>query len=342
MKIRYPRPLQPGDLIGVTSPSSGVPEELVPRLNFAVDRVRDAGFEVQVGQCMDGSSHVSATAEQRAGELMRMLLDPKVRAIVPPWGGEMAIDLIEHLDFNALAAAEPTWVVGFSDISTLLTPLTLRTGLATIHGNNLMDTPYRVPESLKSWIELASLPEGSVFRQSSPGYFRAKDWDDWETNPQVTEHQYNGSGSWRRVDGGTQNVDVTGRLIGGCIETLSNLTGTGNLDTRALRDSPAQSLIVYVEASGVEATTICRQLYGLRMAGFFEGAAAVLIGRTNAPDSLTLTQDDAVLDALGQLGIPMIGDVDCGHVPPQMPIINGALGHLVCNGAEQYLDQYLA
>lgn len=194
MRIRYPRPLVPGDVIGVTSPSSGVPEPLVGRLDFAVRQLRERGFVVDVGSCMDGSTHISAPARQRAEELMRMLLDPNIKAVVPPWGGETAIDLLPHLDFDALAVAEPIWFVGYSDISTLLAPLTLRTGMATLHGSNLMDTPYRVPEPLMSWIDIASLPTGVAFKQASPGVHRVNSWDDWANTPEVTDHAWNGHG----------------------------------------------------------------------------------------------------------------------------------------------------
>ena len=55
---------------------------------------------------------MSAPKEQRAAELTAMLTDPAIRAVVPPWGGELAIDLLDQLDWDALAAAEPTWLVG--------------------------------------------------------------------------------------------------------------------------------------------------------------------------------------------------------------------------------------
>lgn len=342
MEIRYPRPLRPGDIIGVTAPSSGISEKLLGRLNVAVQQLRDRGFAVQVGDCMAGTTHISAPVKQRAEELMRMLLDPSIKAVVPPWGGVTAIDLISHLDFDALALAEPTWFVGYSDISTLLTPITLRTGLATLHGSNLMDTPYRVPESLMSWIDIASLPAGATFRQTSPGVHRVNDWDDWENKPGISDHAWNGNGAWERLDKGQDEVSVTGRLIGGCIETMVNLAGTPYLNTKALREGPSGSLIVYIEASGVDATTICRHLHGMRLAGFFDGAKAILVGRTGAPDSPTLTQFEAVLDALGTLGVPIIGNVECGHVPPQLPIVNGAQGHLFFSEKEQYLEQTLA
>jgi muramoyltetrapeptide carboxypeptidase LdcA involved in peptidoglycan recycling len=75
-------------------------------------------------------------------------------------------------------------------------------------------------------------------------------------------------------------------------------------------------LLVYVEAAGDDAFAICRNLHGMRLAGFFTGANAVLVGRTRAPAADSLTQHEAVLDALGCLRVPIIADVECGHVPP--------------------------
>ncbi|WP_125776486.1 S66 family peptidase [Antribacter gilvus] len=346
--VRYPRFLQPGDRIGVTSPSSGVPAHLRGRLDVAVAWLRDHGADVEVGACLDGSSHVSAPAEARADELMRMLLDPSIRAVVPPWGGETAIDLVPLLDFDALRDAEPTWVVGYSDISTLLVPLTLVSGWATVHGDNLMETPYEPPAGLLHWFDLVSGydEEGgpvSTFRQAPPGIHRANDWDRWEDDPTPTRHTWNGTGGWRRLDGGTGDVDVSGRLIGGCIETLHHLAGTRFADPASLRGTGGgEPLIVYVEACEDSAFSICRSLHGMRLSGFFDGAAAVLVGRTTAPGSPTLTQDEAVLDALRPLGVPVIADVDCGHVPPHLILVNGARARLVHDPHTSFLEQELA
>jgi muramoyltetrapeptide carboxypeptidase LdcA involved in peptidoglycan recycling len=68
--------------------------------------------------------------------------------VIPHWGGETAIDLVDKLDWDALAAADPTWLVGFSDISTILLAITARPGWATLHGDNLVDTPYQAPERI--------------------------------------------------------------------------------------------------------------------------------------------------------------------------------------------------
>ncbi|TWH33966.1 hypothetical protein [Isoptericola variabilis] len=42
MPVRFPRPLRPGDVVGVPAPSAGVPRPLAPRLEHALDAVRHA------------------------------------------------------------------------------------------------------------------------------------------------------------------------------------------------------------------------------------------------------------------------------------------------------------
>lgn len=211
MPVRYPSPLRPGDRIGITAPSSGVPEELRERLAVAVREVEARGYAVVTGRCMDGSGHASASAADRAAELTAMLTDPGIRAVVPPWGGETAIDLLPLLDWDRLREAEPTWVVGYSDLSTVMTPLTLLTGAATVHGNNLMDTPYRVPEGLVSWLDIVAAPPGHRFAQIPPERHRATGRDDYAKQPDVRDFALDTPGRWTRLDGGG-DVDVEGRL----------------------------------------------------------------------------------------------------------------------------------
>ncbi|MEV7596317.1 S66 peptidase family protein [Kitasatospora sp. NPDC089797] len=341
MTIRYPRPLQPGDRVGVTSPSAGVAAELHERLRVAVRAVEARGYEVVLGRCMDGSRHVSAPAAERAAELTAMLTDPTIRAVVPPWGGETAIDLIPLLDWERLRAAEPTWLVGYSDVSTVLAPLTLLTGTATVHGNNLMDTPYRTPEGLLSWLDVVAAPAGHRFTQTPPGRHRSTGYDDYATRPEVRDLTLDAVGGWTRLDG-SGPVDAGGRLIGGCIETLCGLAGTRYLDTSAFAAEAApDGLLVYLEACEADAPAICRNLHGMRLAGFFDRANAVLIGRTAAPDTPTLSQHEAVLDALGSLGVPILADVECGHVPPFLPLVNGARARVVHAPGRSELTQTL-
>lgn len=348
MVVTFPRPLRPRMRIGVTAASSGVPEDLRPRLDYAVRLVEERGYEVALGGCLGitdrSTGHVSAPASERAAELTAMLTDPTIRAVVPPWGGETAIDVLPLLDWDAIAAAEPTWVVGYSDIATLIAPLTLRAGMATIHGSNFMDTPYRPSDGLRSWLDIAELPAGATFLQVPPGRYRHRAHVDFAIQPDAEELVLDAEGGWVRLDGdGDGDVRVLGRLIGGCIETVSPLVGSPLADVpRFAAEHATEGTIVYIEAAEANAFAICRALHGMRLAGFFAGANAVLVGRTTAPDDSTMTQHEAVLDALGSLGIPIIADVDCGHVAPFMPLVNGALAEVTLRDGAAAITQTLA
>ena len=137
---RYPAPLQPGSRIAVMATSSGVRAELHPRLDIVLAHLRAQGFEVEEGRCLRSEQHsASAPAPVRAAELQQLLLRDDVDALIPPWGGELAIELLDRLDWTALQRARPKWLLGYSDNSTLLLPITLRLGWATVHGPGLMD-----------------------------------------------------------------------------------------------------------------------------------------------------------------------------------------------------------
>lgn len=289
---------------------------------------------------MSGDRHVSAPAAQRAAEFQDMLLNPEIGVVIPPWGGETCIDLIPLLDWDAIAHAEPTWVVGYSDMSTLLAPLTLRAGWATIHGNNLMDTPYRTPSGVVDWLEIASLPAGSTFTQTSPGAHR-RHFVNYVEHPDVNVYDLDTPSRWCRLDDSEADLTATGRLIGGCIDTIAYLAGTPYLDTTSLRNK-GDDLLIYVEAASENAGCIARSLHGMRLNGFFDGAVAVLVGRTYAPDLDDLTQHEAVLDALGPLGIPILAGVDCGHWPPYLPLVNGALAMVEHTSQYSRIRQTLA
>lgn len=86
--LRFPDPLKPGDRIGVTSPSAGVGEREAERIDFCIGWLREAGYDVVVGECMDGTGITSGPAASRAAELTAMLCDPAIRCVIPRGAGK--------------------------------------------------------------------------------------------------------------------------------------------------------------------------------------------------------------------------------------------------------------
>jgi muramoyltetrapeptide carboxypeptidase LdcA involved in peptidoglycan recycling len=341
VSIRYPAPLQPGDRIGVTAPSTGVPGTLQRRVDFCVAHLRERGYDVVVGDCMDGASATSAPAAERAAELMDLLLDPAVRAVVPPWGGELAIDLLPLLDFAAVAGAEPTWLVGYSDLTTLMLPLTLLTGVATLHGSNLMDTPYAAPEPLAHWLDAATLPRGASCDRAPRRRTSSTPGTTTSRIPTSARGRCGGLAAGR-CWASPATVLASGRLLGGCLETVSMLTGSayGDVPGFAAEQAP-EGLLLYVEVAEADAFTAARMLHGLRLAGWFDAANAVLVGRPAGPGSPHFSQVDALAHAVGDLGVPVLYDLDIGHVPPQLAVVNGAPATVELTESTATLVQWL-
>ena len=129
--------------------------------------------------------------------------------------------------------------------------------------------------------------------------------------------------SWSVLGGG--DAEMSGVLVGGCLEVVSPMAGTPYGDVPAFGRAHADDgLLVYLEACEHGAYDVARQLHGLRLAGWFDHASGVLVGRTPAPDDEKMTQHEAVADALGMLDVPVVLDADIGHTQPFLPLVNGA------------------
>ena len=127
-------------------------------------------------------------------------------------------------------------------------------------------------------------------------------------------------------------MNCSGRLVGGCIDTLMHLAGSphGNVPG-FVRAHRATGTLLYLENSGLSPTDLVRALHGLRWAGWLDGIHGLLFGRSAAPDSIDaheLRSAEALRSSLAGVTCPVLWDVDIGHRPPQMVLFNGALAQV--------------
>jgi muramoyltetrapeptide carboxypeptidase LdcA involved in peptidoglycan recycling len=336
--------LRAGDIIAITAPSSGVTGAHLPRLDLVLAYLRDLGYHVIEGECLRSEiKNASSAAKTRAREFERFLLDPEVAAIFPPWGGELASELLEFIDFDSLRSVEPKWLLGYSDISTLLLPLTLISGWATAHGPNLMElSPTQTDPLTTSALSVLSSDFGSPVHQQSSSMFQAT-WIDFaeqvDAPLNLTE-----TTEWKRLDGAREGVEFHGRLIGGCIDTIAWLAGTDYGDIpEFIRKSGPQSVVLYLENAEMSPLEIVRSLLSLKRQNWFEGVAGVMLGRSAGavPDSSSsLTYVEALHAVLDDLPCTVLYDVDIGHMPPQFTLINGAFAHVVYEEGRGSITQH--
>ncbi|BCU79818.1 S66 peptidase family protein [Luteolibacter sp. LG18] len=343
--IHFPKPLRTGHAIGITAPSSGVVvESHLQRLELIEGQLRAAGYGVIEGKCLRADhQHVSGTPQQRAADFTALWNDPQVGAIIPPWGGELLIGMLPHLDFTSLAAT-PKWVMGYSDISTLLLAITATTGIATAHGPGLMDLVRdQVASVWETAFEMLGSEAGARFSQRSFERYQV-DYIPYEAQMDA-KFNLTEPVEWKRL-GDQTPCRFSGRLIGGCLDTVVHLAGTPYGHVPAFLERHRQDgVIVFLENCGLAPVEVVRSLWQLRLAGWFEGVRGLVLGRSAGPDVSgvgELGYREAVESVVGDLSVPVLIDADIGHRPPQMVLVNGALARVEWSeGAASVVQRFI-
>jgi muramoyltetrapeptide carboxypeptidase len=140
--VRKPAPLRSGDLIAITAPAAAVEVAAVEAGARILER---AGFKVRVGATV-GKQHgyLAGPDSDRLAELQGLFADRSVRAIVAARGGYGSGRLLPHFDVEA-ARRQPKIVVGYSDVTFLLTELVQRANLVVFHGPMVADFATNPP-----------------------------------------------------------------------------------------------------------------------------------------------------------------------------------------------------
>lgn len=321
--MKYPHRLQKGSTVGVCAPSSGVGKVLHPRLDNAISNVENLGYKVIETQSVRQSIKcVSADSQTRANEFMSLYEHPDVAAIIPPWGGEFLMDMLPFLDFEKLSTMPCKWISGYSDLTTLIFPLTTICDIATIHGSNLMNMGSKHIHN--SDLQVFEVMSKQTIVQSSSEF-----WGGFSDFTDISKEVYT-------LDKKTELKSLTeeeshvfeGRMIGGCMDTLCKLIGTRFAPVHTFLERYKNDGFIWtLESCELNASNIYRTLWQMRECGWFEYCNGIIYGRPDEySDSADFTLADALAQGLGELNVPVIYNADIGHVPPQMQIINGAYG----------------
>ncbi|WP_130860602.1 S66 family peptidase [Gracilibacillus phocaeensis] len=325
MHIHYPDGLVKKDKIGVTALSSGVEEPLHLLLQQAKKQVELLGYQVVFGDTIWQERQArSAPKEKRAQEFMAFYQDPQIKAIIPPWGGDFVMEVLPLINWHALRDMPPKWLLGYSDISTFNFVYTMLTGNASAHGINFneMSAPQLDKTSL-GWHHVLTAKEGDTIHQVSSEQFQSS-WEEVFRHP-ATGFYPDTKTEWKSNKG---NVRFSGRLLGGTLNTIQLLHGTpfDQLHTFMEDFASEDGIVWYFESVGMSAADMYRAFWQMKVNGWFAHTNGVLIGRLNGYQA---TKDYQLLDVLqdifSDIHIPFIYDVDVGHMPPQVTLVNGAL-----------------
>ena len=327
-RMKFARFLPEKGTIGFIAPSFGCNiEPYKSAFAHAAEVWEEKGFKLAYGpNVYEGSGiGISNTPEKCAEEFCDWYTGNQSDVLLSCGGGELMCEILPHIDFAALKEAEPKWFMGFSDNTNLTFLLTTLCDTASIYG------PCAAAFGMEPWHE--SLYDALHLLQGKKN--QVKSYPLWEKeglkteeNPLCPYHVTQPRILHRYPE---EDCVMEGRLLGGCLDSLITLCGTRFDRVKEFNQKYKEDGILwFFEACELNPMGIRRALWQLEQAGWLEQVKGFLIGRPLCfgEEYLGLDQYRAVTDILGKYHVPVIMDVDLGHLPPMMPLICGSMARV--------------
>lgn len=303
--------------ITLVAPSFGcTTEPYEARLKESIKVLEENGASITLGENVWKAigKVASNTPEERGREINEAFLGD-AEAIISVGGGELMCECLPFVDFDSIKK-NPKWFVGFSDNTNLTYTITTICDIETIYGSNA-PAYYRMNYDCKdTWDMLHGKLEFKGYKKWQ--------YENKSKDPLVQLNLHRRT-LVKRIN---YNGPVTGRIIGGCLDCLTNLCGTKFDHTKEyINNHKDEGIIFFMECCDYNSISLRRALNQLKMAGWFDHVSMFLIGRSlNYYDkSFGISMVESYFDMLGDFGKPILLNVDLGHLPPSMPIRCGAL-----------------
>ncbi|GAQ50665.1 S66 peptidase family protein [Streptomyces acidiscabies] len=302
-ELTRPRRLAPGARVAIVAPSGPVPEE---RLQGGLDILRGWGLEPVVApHVLDRHGefpYLAGTDADRAADLQDAWCDPSVDAVLCARGGYGVQRMVDLLDWDALRAAGPKVLVGFSDVTALHEAFANRLGLVTLHGPMTAGVDFLKNAVAQQHLRATLMEPESV---------------------QVVT----ATGGGALVGGRARGV-----LLGGCLCLLAAELGT------PYARASARGGLLCLEDVGEETYRLDRYLTQLLRAGWLDGVRGVVLGSWAECDDYPLVRA-MLVDRLGGLGVPVVEEFGFGHGAGALTVPFGVAAVLDADAGTLVLDE---
>lgn len=361
--MRYPDFLQNNGTIGFVAPSCGcATEPYRSAFDNAQKKWRELGYQMKLGpNCYAGDGvGISSTPQECGQELTEGYCDKESDILISCGGGELMCEILDHVDFERIRKADPKWYMGYSDNTNFTFLLTTLCDTASIYG------PCAGTFGMEPWHESLSdamaLLRGEKLTMSGYDRWERESLKDEEhpcvpynlTETSVIRYLLPDGRSnveslakaGLRVDAAdTAQIDFSGRLLGGCVDCLVNLLGTGyDRVTDFTERYQGDGILWFLEACDLNLMGIRRAMWQMEHAGWFQHCSGFLIGRPRVGMGVSefgIDEYQAVTEMLRKYNVPILMDLDIGHISPMMPLVCGSLARVVSDGSTYRVEMSL-
>ncbi|MCX8011277.1 MAG: LD-carboxypeptidase [Ignavibacteria bacterium] len=297
MKLIKPRRLRKGDNVGIISPAGNISEK---ELEDIKNLLTNLGFNpVPSKNVLSKYGYLAGSDEERVKDIHEMFSRKDIHAIICARGGYGTPRILPLLDYQ-LIRSNPKIIIGYSDITSLLIAIYLKSKIVTFHG-----------------------PVGiSTFNDFSLKYFNevlieGRDFIDCISEIELQNGEENSINGILTIVPGK----VEGELIGGNLSLLINHLGTDF-------DFDLNGKILFLEEVGEEPYRIDRMLTHLINAHKFDNCFGIALGtfskcekkKINPSFENSLTLREVLIDRLSSLNIPTVYGLSFGHIKNKFPL----------------------
>lgn len=328
---------------------------------------------------------ISSAPEKCGRELTEYYCNTTSDCIISCGGGELMCEILDYVNFEKIKNATPKWYMGYSDNTNMTFLLTTLCDTAAIYGpcaaafgmeprhasledammllqgqkltmqgygkwerESLKDeehpyAPYNLTEtSVIKYI----LPDGRTNIESLAGNHEENMCN---RMPEINRPRKPSDNTAMEADeeqvSETNVIDFKGRLLGGCVDCLVNLTGTKyDKVTEFVERYKEDGILWFLEACDLNLMSIRRAMWQMEHAGWFRYCKGFLIGRPRIGmdgEEFGIDRYQAAYEMLRQYRVPVMMDLDIGHLPPMMPLICGSMARVVSDGATYSVEMEL-
>jgi muramoyltetrapeptide carboxypeptidase len=318
-----PPPLRPGAHLRVVSLSAPVAHHCPRRLERGCAALEALGYSVSLAEhARAAEGHMAASPEARAQDFMNAWLDPRVDGVISSIGGSVTNQILEHLDFERLAAAPPKALIGYSDTTVLMVALYARLGLVSFQGPAVLpqfgECGGLHPFAREAFQIVGHRPDASApwSFPEAPGLIREHlRWEREDERPRVLVPQ-----ATRRC---LRPGRATGPLLPANLGCLLLLAGT------PLFPRTEGVILVLEEDEAETPESLDRYLTHLRSLGVIHRCSGLVFGRL--PDAVGAADEvvnELLLRATRGTQLPVLVGFEMGHVDPALTVPIGVRAEL--------------
>ena len=333
--IIYPNKLKTGDTVGITAVSMPANDE---KIDIAINNLKELGLKVIETSNVRSTGIVSSSGKKRAEELLELYKNPDVKYIIAARGGEFLMEMLPYLKGHEdIIRNNVKWFQGFSDPSLLNLYITTNFNIATINMENISE--YAMKPRFKS------LQDSLDFMFSNSNEFIQESFEKYQKQ-EFEEGNLKGYNLTEKniYECDINNVKFEGRLIGGCIDVFSLIVGT-DLDKieEFVSQFDDEGVIWYLDNCELAPCEFYRRLWYMKQKNYFKNVKGFFFffSLMQNINNEFFSFKDAVERALKEFNVPIVYNVDTGHIPPQMCMINGSYAIFEYNNGKGKLIQKL-